>query len=425
MSDMNAAPSAGADTISGGIDAVLSVPEPSAEPEALDTPEAETADPVEDAPAEEAPVEQAEEAPAEEAAPVEEPEPELDPADELQPDKTSPDGKFLHFRKNKAQALMAARDFQRRIEEAIPGATVEALQENYSRVAALDEMIGDYRSGDPTRVSRFVGHWFGQSAPASTVKAALGSLAKVLPQSHPEAFAEFERVAIGRAVDTMYQKAMQSGDEKLLRLAQNMDFQQRGKFRTQDELSTRDPLEEERARFEQERSQWAAERRAEQERATAQWMEQADAAVASSVEEEVSKSLEAVKANFKPHELNHIKRDLTDAIEKAKKANPTWLRQYQNLRTQAQGDRSEEAKQALVAMMRQFASNIIARQRKAVIEANTGTVMSQSAAAHQKQQQAAARREPTGGSPAQRASATQQVRAAKTLAESWDLLGFK
>src|ERR1051326_513949 len=117
----------------------ISVPETSTSTPS--TPATETT-PEPPAPAETAapePEAQAEE--TQEAAPPSTPEPEISDYDEIKPDRETDGGKTLHFSANKAKALMAARDFHQRVQEAIPNATIEDLADNFRRTVELDRML--------------------------------------------------------------------------------------------------------------------------------------------------------------------------------------------------------------------------------------------------------------------------------------------
>lgn len=365
---------------------------------------AETAPPEIDAPvdpAAEAQPETTEDAPAAEDAPPEHDE--LDPADPLDPDKISPDGKQYFFRESKAKQLLAARDFKKAVEQSLgPDATVDNIAEMYRRTAGLDQMLSDLQSGEAARVADVVEELLRDNAPdvmgvfADSVMARISSAA-------PQQYATISNRVIGGYANHLYQQALRSGDESLFKLAQNLDFRLSGKFRTQEQMSQRDPMADERQRFEQERQQFYDLRQKEQARTTQQAVAQAEAAADGAVTEEISKALAPIMASLKalPNgagdiHLRHIQRDLTEEVEKAVNANSAWGKKYQIALDQVKRNPTAESRERLVTMVRQFAAPVIARTKGAVITAITGNVLGQNAAAHAKQAAIAERRETAG-----------------------------
>jgi hypothetical protein len=239
-------------------------------------------------------------------------------------------------------------------------------------------------------------------------------------QRHPQVYQQIQGKVINGYISTLYDKAVKDNDKGLLALAQNLDFKQRGKFLGEADFAQRDPHADRLADLE--RRERALTDRQERERATfaEQQMAAAKQAEEAAINEDIEKALEPVAKAFKdtPH-WRHMKRDIQDAIGEAIKANPTWKRTYDIQERKVRQNPTEESKAALATMMRQFAAPIIAKNKKAVIEAHTQTVMGKAAAAHAKQQQIAAKREPAGTTPVQRATFVQKVREAKTQDEAW------
>lgn len=401
--------------LSSAIDALPTVmPEaetPGADtPPALDTP-SETPEVTEEATPETDPADGEQQAQTEA-----EPE-ELDPADELAPDKISPDGKQYHFRAAKAKALLAARDFHQQVQQAVPNATPDQLRANYDRATQFDTLLDDFHSGDPARIGGVAQAFVADAGNPQAAAVFADSIMANIANTNPQAFGAISKKIINSEISNLYREAQRSGDDAMLKLAQNLDFKQTGKFRTAEQLAQRDPMAEDRARFEQERSQFYSERQRENHQRIEQQVQDATGAAESSVTEEITKSLpasitDAIKAapGGEIH-LRHINRDLQDAVAEARKANPTWQRNFDLAVSRFRANPSAEAKNQLVTMMRQFASPIIARNRNAVVKAVTGRILSDNAAAHAKQQQIATRTEPNSASaPVRRPALTQQLK---------------
>lgn len=418
--DFGSAVDAAFDNLAPAAPAETAAPPPAAEtPPAMSAPEP----PAEPEPEPEPPAgEPAPEPPAAEPPPAE-PEPEVDPSEDIQPDRVSPDGKMLHFRAAKAKALLADRQFANSIREKIPNVTVEQLEQHYTRTVALDEQIDNVDSGDPARVAK-AADWFLKGATPQGMGVFADHIVRTAAREHPEVYRQISSKVIAGYTQSLYNQAVRSGDKNLLALAQNLDFQERGRFIKEEEFAQRDPhadREADLARRERELAE-----RVNRDRTTfiESQMQVAHAAEDAAITEEIDKALAPVASAFKstPH-WKHMTRDIRDAIEDAKKANPTWMRQYNLQEQKVRSNPSEEAKANLVTMMRQFVAPVIARSKKSVIEAHTQTVMGNSAAAHQKQQQAAQRREPAGSNnPVQRATLIQQVKGAKNLDDALDLI---
>jgi hypothetical protein len=413
------------DSVSGMIDAALDAPmEATADaPPELDAP-AEEPEPEPEAESMEEPEPEPEPEPEVEPEQAPEPEPEPEPTDEIQPDKVSQDGKTYFFRAAKAKALLADRQFVNDIRAEIPNATVEQLKQQYARTVALDEQIDNVDSGDPERVAR-AADWFLEGATPQGIGVFADHMVRTVAQKYPEVYRQISGKVLAGYTQSLYDAALKTGDKALLALAQNLDYKQRGKFMGEADFARRDPYAERAADLERRERELNDRQARERAAFVDQQMTAAKAAQDAAITEDIEKALEPVAKAFKdtPH-WRHMIRDFRDAIEEAIKANPTWKRQYDIQERKVRQNPTEESKAALATMMRQFAAPVIAKNKKAVIEAHTQTVMGKAAAAHQKQQQIAAKREPTGGSPVQRATLAQKVREAKTQEEVWAAIGL-
>ena len=414
------------DSVSGMIDAAMAAPEAETAPPELDTPIEEPASEPEAEAVEEPEAEPQPEPEEEDQLVAEpEPEPEPEPTDEIQPDKVSQDGKTYFCRAAKAKALLADRQFVNDIRAKIPNATVEALTDNYSRVVALDELLDDLDSGDSGRVGKAAGYFMGEQQNPQSVALFADQVVRTAAQRHPQVYQQIAGKVISGYVQTLYDQALKSGDKGLLALAQNIDFKQRGKFMGEADFAQRDPHSDRLADIERRERELTERQSRERASFVDQQMAAAKSAEESAITEDIEKALEPVAKAFRDTPYwRHMTRDIRDAIGEAIKANPNWKRQYDLQERKTRQNPTDEAKATLTAMMRQFAAPIIAKQKKAVIETHTQTVMGKAAAAHQKQQQIAAKKEPAGGSPVQRATLAQKVREAKTQDDVWRSIGL-
>lgn len=323
---------------------------------------------------------------------------ELEDEFDVQPDKVSPDQKTYFYRAAKAQRLMAAQDFQRRVDEVLPGASVEQIQQHYQRSVGAQQMLDDFNSGDPDSMQRWMDFHVNRDTNPQSVALLTEGLISRLPQVNPKIYERVEGSVINGRLQAMYQKAMETGNEELLHLAQHLDNHLNGKWRKAEELQRRDPFQEDRQKFETERQQYYAERQAEARRNADRIVQETDGKAESAIGEEIEAALSPVATAYKDKpQWRFMVRELQDKVNEARKANPTWNRQYENLRQRVRQQPSDEARQQLVDTMRTFAKRVIAQSRKGVIDEVTQNVLQASAAATQKSQAAAARREPSGG----------------------------
>lgn len=342
--------------------------------------------------------EQAASAEGDQPAATEPEQPSLEDELDVQPDRIDEKAKQYFFRQSKAQRLMAAHDFQRRVDEMIPGASVEQLEQHYKRSVGAQQMLDDFNSGDPDSMQRWMDFHVNRDTNPQTVAYMTESLLQRLPQVNPSIYQRVQSQVVNSQLEGMYRKAMETGNEELLHLAQHLDNHLNGKWRKAEELQRRDPFQEERQRFEQERQQFHAERQAEARRNADRIVQETDGRAESAIGEEIEAALGPVAAAFKDKpQWRFMVRELQDKVSEARKANPTWNRQYENLRQRVRQQPTDEARQQLVDTMRTFAKRVVTQSRKAVIDSVTQGVLQASETATKKSQAAAARREPAGG----------------------------
>lgn len=355
-------------------------------------------------------------------------EPPLDPYEKIEPDKVTDGGKTWHFRENKARSLLAAQEFQHGIQEVIPGATLDSIKDIYENSVIMQEFIGDYDSGDPQRIGKVVDFFFDNRANPQSVLALTEQLPDRLLSAHPEAFRTLENSITQRTINRLYNEAIKSGDEQLLLLAQNLHFRNNGTFYKKEDLQSGpdSALAERERRFQADVKRFNEDRQRESSQRLKQREQEIEQLDKVTVQEEIEKALAPVAENFKDKPAwKHMVRDLSDAVESARAANPVFKRQLDTMKLTALRNPSEEAKKSVSALIRNFIAPVIGRQRKAVIETQTNGVLSASAAAHSKQQEVAKRVEPAGSaSPATRSIPAQKLREAKTLDEAFAALGW-
>lgn len=380
------------------VDSQMSAPENTDAPTLDTTPEGVGDEaPAAEATQTEAPVEGQEDGAQDAAAAPEQPA-ELEDEFDVQPDRVDEKEKQYFYRAAKAQRLMAAHDFQKRVEDLIPGASVEQIEQHYKRSVGAQQMLDDFNSGDPSSMQRWMDFHITRDTNPQSVALLTEGLMERLPTVNPQIYSRVASHVIGGKLDEMYAKALETGNEELLHLAQHLDNHLNGKWRKAEELQRRDPMQDSRAQFEREREQFYAERRAEAQRNAERIVQETDSRADAAVNEEIEAALAPVASAFKDKpQWRFMVRDLQDKVTEAKRANPTWARQYDNLRQRVKQQPSDEARRQLVDTMRTFAKRVVAQHRKSVIDAVSAGVLQASATATQKSQAAAARREPAGG----------------------------
>lgn len=361
------------------------------------------------------------------AAPAAEPEIEEIPDEEIGlPDKMSKDGKLHYYTKAKADKLIKAYQDMRSIQDTLgPDTTLDSLKAMQSTAVGAEVLLTDFELATPESIDRALG-FIGNDNPHALGMMAV-RLATHLPQVNPKADAALRNHYGSAVVSDLYAKAQKSGSESDWLLAQNLDFSLRGKFVNKEEVGSRDLMAEREQQLVQREQQFNQRTQQEQNQRRQAWMQQTHNTLHDTVQTEIDAAIPpaVLKAFEGKPQLKHIKRDLLEVVEQAESANTDWKRRYSVALERANARPGEEARAELVAMKRQLAQQVIAKNRKAIIEAATGTILSANAAAHQKQQQAAGRREPPGtGSPHKPNVPLEKMKEAKSLDQMFQAIGW-
>ena len=374
------------------------------------SPESEPADEVQAEPAQEA-------APVEtEAPPPAEEQPDEFAEDDLsKPDRLSRDGKMHWYKPQRIQKFLQSHQAWRAVQDAVPGASVDVIKEMYDTASGVDQMQADFATGN---VAKFAEFW-SQENPQSFTQMMMGA-PQYLAKNAPAAYRALEQRVSSGLIDQLYRDGQSRSDDTLIAVAQHLEKILTGKFRDLSKGPATDPLAEREAALTQREKQVQQQLQREQQQRRIAWLDATDSTVSSTVNGMVEKALAIpeLKAFEGRREMTWMRRDLQEAIQDAEKANPAWQRQYDALRKQAEAQPSEQARKNLVAMKEQFARQVIAKNRKAIIDAATGRVVGKSVAAHSKLQQAATRTEPANaGSPVNGVAVNPKARDAKSMTD--------
>ncbi len=337
-----------------------------------------------------------------------------DDGEEIKPDKTSDDGKTLHFRAAKAHRLLKASKDMAAIEEAIPGANVEMLKSHYEAAVTAQQMAAHVQSGDPKRLTEAMNHYFGDAETANP--AAVQQLAAHFPgflaTKNPEALKYLESQVQGVLVRQLYNRAGSTGETGHWALAQELDKLLTGNYvpmpeggkdggtsqKAADTISRRESAVAQREQnLEKQRQDTATQARADRENALGK-------EVASVIDAQIEKALAPVSKAFKGKLVwGHMKRDLDEIVNKAITANPTWKDELRSMIETAVTQPSDKAKLAVLSKVEQFAGPFIRRNLRHIVEETTGTELKRSATAHTKLKAGAQKREPPpSGKPSSR-----------------------
>src|SRR5688572_12527459 len=125
-------------------------------------------------------------------------------------------------------------------------------------------MMDDFHSGDPARVDKFVGFWFGQQTNPQSVQAFATAFIPQLQHGAPQVYQQIEKQIANSYTRSLYDEAIRTGNDGLLVLAQNMDKRLTGRWLEKGDFEARDPHAEERQRFERERAAFEEQKRTAQ-----------------------------------------------------------------------------------------------------------------------------------------------------------------
>lgn len=342
--------------------------------------------------------EEPEETPAE--APPAEP-PAEDPfADEVAPSKQT--DTEVTFPKAHADSLMRALDFQRLIEQQIPGATPEVLAKHYETQTMMDRMMADLDSGNPNQIaafSRMLVNGPSRETPGIVAEQLMG----VLPRVNPEAYKRISDGVMKQTVEDLYQEAIRTGDDNILAVAQLLEHRLNGTFRDRTNFQPQDPRDIELQQYRQrelERLRTESQRAQELQR---QWVDASDEAVRRdgvlAVIEEALKPVAVLKDRDGGRDYAHMVRDMEDAVLAAFNANQGFKRKYNDERARAASLATDQARESLIASMKAFAGPIIKANRRKIVEPYYTKIKSQSRGAVERAAQAATRQAPGGGAP--------------------------
>ncbi len=365
----------------------------------------------------------------------------VDPDEEIAPVASSKDGKRLFFDAPKAKALLASHQTMRQLRELDPGITVENVKTLYERNLGLDQLIGDYDSGDPQRVGQAADWFLDQSQNPESVTAFVDHAVGKAAMAHPQAFQMVQGKILNgwlsnvtqnptplndptfkQAIDVLsqglYRRTLETGNPVFERIAQNIDAHVFGRdFQTAQTISQQRPQQTqpdpERAAFERERQQYQALRQQDRQRQVETAVNTAETQANESVDQIIQQALSVIPENVKQMravEIKHAIRDLRESFEEARNASPTFPRQYNVILSALKANPSDKGREALVNATKQFAQLIVNRNKKAVLDRFTGAVVGSADAANKKQQQVAQMHNVAGATPVQRATVQQKLK---------------
>jgi len=353
-------------------------------------------------------------------------EPELDDPFDGKPDKISDDQKQYFYRAGKAKAMMAALDFQRQLDSVMPGATLQDLETHYRRSVNATQMIEDFHSEDPQTFGRWMDFQLNpeSTSPQSVAMLADGLLER-LPQHFPQVFDRVRSNVMGGEINRLYDKAARTGDEGLMKLAQNLDFTVNGTFKQAQDVGRQDPLAEREAAIAKREQEFQNRFKQDRQTQIEQFMQGTDIAqndaVASEIESLLTKDANgnpiAHMANMKgTPDWDYLRHQIDQKVAEARKASPNWSREYGLLRARATQNPSAESRQAVVDKMRSLVSSVVRANRKGWISQLSTKTLSASAQAQAKAQAGAIKREPSGGGKAVNPTGTLAQRAKQIVA---------
>lgn len=334
-------------------------------------------------------------------------EPELDDPYDGSPDKISDDQKQYFYRAGKAKQMMAALDFTRQLDSVMPGATIQDLETHYRRSVNATQMVEDFHSEEPQTFGRWMDFQLDpESTSPQTVAMLADGLMERLPQHFPQVFDRVRSSVMGGEIVHMYDEAVRTGDEGLLKLAQNLDFKVNGTFKQAQDVARRDPLAEREAAIARREAEFTNRFKQDRQSQIQQFMQNTDIAEQDAVSNEIESLLTkdaagnpiAHMAGLKSSpDWDYLRHQIDQKVTEARRASPNWSREYGLLRARATQNPSAESRQAVVDKMRSLVNSVVRANRKGWISQLSAKTLSASAQAQAKAQAGAARREPSGG----------------------------
>jgi len=172
----------------------------------------------------------------------------------------SPDGNFYQVPKAELPRVQGALQFHQQVGQifATPAEAQMASQQAFD----MRTMYNDWMYGNDDAVQSVMNFWSGAQATDPQSRAAfsrsfekmLSAAPGVLQRTNPQAYQNFVRAQGKSLVDSLYQKAAQSGNPQDLIDAQSVDWGLNGQY--QKELPKADPAAQERANFQRQQQEF-------------------------------------------------------------------------------------------------------------------------------------------------------------------------
>lgn len=262
-------------------------------------------------------------------------------------------------------------------------------------------------------------------------EAFLNTMAQVSPENHQRTV----NFVLNQHIQEMYDEAAQTGDQKLLKTAQNLDYKLNNRFLKDDELKTRTkPQVDSREQDLRQREQQIAQHQRQQQKVawdgwnqntTSSIQQSVDSAVNEAIPPEVRKAFES-SPEGKDRMANTV-RLLNIEIREALNKDPKWSSATRDLYTRASRAASEEVRESLrtqiVQRYQARARQVIAANAAKIIGAQSAGLKTANAAKHNKLAEAQQQKSTPGTStPAPRRTPQQADARQRTWEEQVDAL---
>lgn len=362
------------------------------------------------------------------------PEAALDLAQGTDPDSVDAEGKRHFYTVPKSNRLQQESKAWRAIQEFFPNATVEEIKTAVEKANAAEQMMLKYHESEHNgaALDELLLPFIENDNPKAFGLMALRMVGK-LHQINPEALNyirnEFNKGLIewlkGRARSTMDEKERmeQVGTVQRLQMAlYNGQFE-----KTADILKgiAVDPNEAARRDLEQRNRQLnereAANRRADDER----WTNFCNSQEESGVQGEIDAILAPIKDKYAPEDIQDARDRLRRAVATYEVEHPEGGVRYNNLRGQANLQRSEESVKTVVGYRRNIARQVALANAKAILERLSIAAMQRNQAAHDKATNRPNEASPNGVAPSVSNGVNfDAVLKSKTVDEAWKQMGW-
>jgi hypothetical protein len=358
-----------------------------------------------------------EEVVAEEAAPAEE----ATAATETDPD--IPEGakinerngkKFWTYEEKRGKEIYTGYQTSRAVEEVFgEPLTVEAAAERESAFQVHRMALDDFTSADPNAQAQFISKFLVHESQKAVNSGAVGvdplvtfaaTLPQVLAASNPAAHAQLQSVTLRSALDSLYQKAAESGDTNLLKSVQWIDRAQFSTYKKADEIQKPngndpggqpDEVQVLRAQL-SERNQQDAQAQYQS------WQTETNGEIGQTIGTLISQALKenGSEAKYKdePETLAEIRNSLKQAVTEGLKANRNWMANRDaELKRAARAVSPEvraQIRQSIVQRAANAAKRAIEGRMAPILEARAKRVMTASASRHARLENGAQHRDP-------------------------------